>query len=75
MGNVLLAPNPTYPNCAVFNAIDTPIMCTLSSFHPGGANVVLCDGSVRFLKNSTNLQTIWALGSRNQGEVISSDSY
>ncbi len=75
MGNVLLAPNPTYPNCAVFNAIDTPIMCTLSSFHPGGANVVLCDGSVRFLKNSTNLQTIWSLGSRNQGEVISSDSY
>jgi prepilin-type processing-associated H-X9-DG protein len=75
LGNVLLAPNPPYPNCAVFNAIDTPIMCTLSSFHPGGANVLMCDGSVRFLKSSTNLQTIWALGSRAQGEVISSDSY
>jgi len=75
LGNVLLAPNPQYPNCAAFNAIDSAIMCTLSSYHPGGANVVLCDGSVRFLKNSTSLPTIWALGSRAQGEVISSDSY
>jgi hypothetical protein len=30
---------------------------------------------VRFLKNSTNLTTIWALGSRAQGEVISADAY
>jgi hypothetical protein len=35
----------------------------------------MCDGSVKFLKDSTNLQTIWALGSRAQGEVISADSY
>jgi len=75
LGNVLMAPNSQYPNCAAFNAIDAVIMCTLSSYHPGGANVVLCDGSVRFLKNSTNLQTIWALGSRAQGEVVSADSY
>jgi hypothetical protein len=34
-----------------------------------------CDGSVRFLKDSTNQQTLWALGSRAQGEVISSDQY
>jgi prepilin-type processing-associated H-X9-DG protein len=47
----------------------------LSSFHPGGANVLMCDGSVRFLKDSTNLSTIWALGSSAQGEVISADSY
>jgi prepilin-type processing-associated H-X9-DG protein len=47
----------------------------MSSYHPGGADVVMCDGSVRFLKDSVNLNTIWALGSRNQGEVISADSY
>jgi hypothetical protein len=35
----------------------------------------MCDGSVRFLKNSTNPMTIWALGSRSQGEVISADAY
>jgi prepilin-type processing-associated H-X9-DG protein len=50
-------------------------MWTLSSFHPGGCNVLMCDGSVKFLKDSTNLQTIWALGSRAQGEVLSADAY
>jgi prepilin-type N-terminal cleavage/methylation domain-containing protein/prepilin-type processing-associated H-X9-DG protein len=43
--------------------------------HPGGANVLFCDGSVRFIKNSIAKQTWWALGTRANGEVISSDSY
>jgi prepilin-type processing-associated H-X9-DG protein len=47
----------------------------LSSRHPGGANVLMCDGSVRFLKDSTSIQTIWALGSRAGGEILSADSY
>ncbi len=79
LGNILLAPNPKYPNCSVVsasnNVINNPGMFTLSSFHPGGANVLMCDGSVRFLKDSTNLNTLWAIGSRNQGEVVSADSY
>ncbi len=33
------------------------------------------DGSVRFVKDTINVRTWWALGSRNGGEVISSDSY
>jgi prepilin-type processing-associated H-X9-DG protein len=79
MGNVLLAPNPKHPNCdsdtAADNGLQYPGMYGLSSYHPGGANVLFCDGSVRFLKDSTNQQTVWALGSRAQGEVISSDQY
>jgi hypothetical protein len=35
----------------------------------------MADGSVRFLKDSVNLQTGWALGSRDQGEVLSADSF
>jgi prepilin-type processing-associated H-X9-DG protein len=50
-------------------------MWTLSSHHPGGANVLIADGSVRFLKDSTNLPVIWSLGSRAQGEVLSADAY
>jgi prepilin-type N-terminal cleavage/methylation domain-containing protein/prepilin-type processing-associated H-X9-DG protein len=45
------------------------------SFHPGGANFTFADGSVRFVKDSVSQPVYWALGTRNYGEVISSDSY
>jgi prepilin-type processing-associated H-X9-DG protein len=46
-----------------------------SSRHPGGANLMMGDGSVRFIRNSVNLQTWRGLGTRNGAEVISADSY
>jgi prepilin-type N-terminal cleavage/methylation domain-containing protein/prepilin-type processing-associated H-X9-DG protein len=45
------------------------------SNHPGGVNVAFADGSVHFIKNSIAPNTWWGLGSRNLGEVISSDQY
>jgi prepilin-type N-terminal cleavage/methylation domain-containing protein/prepilin-type processing-associated H-X9-DG protein len=45
------------------------------SYHPGGVNVGFADGSVRFAKNSVNITTWNALGTRAGGEVVSSDSY
>jgi prepilin-type N-terminal cleavage/methylation domain-containing protein/prepilin-type processing-associated H-X9-DG protein len=77
LGNVTLAPNAKYPGCmtAKSGTQDSPGVYSLSSNHPGGANVLICDGSVRFLKDSTNQNTIWALGSRNQGEVLDASSY
>ena len=45
------------------------------SKHPGGANFAFGDGSVHFLKNSLNLATYCALGSKAGGEVLSGDSY
>ena len=41
-----------------------------SSFHPGGANVLLMDGSVRFIKSGIALTTWNALGTRAGGEAI-----
>ena len=41
-----------------------------NSAHSGGVNVVLCDGSVRFITNTISLQTWRSLGSRNLGEVL-----
>ena len=46
-----------------------------SSFHPGGVQLLLADGSVRFLKDTVNLATWRALGTIAGGEVISADAY
>jgi prepilin-type N-terminal cleavage/methylation domain-containing protein len=49
--------------------------CPPNSNHPGGVNEAFADGSVHFIKSSVNLQAWWGLGTRNGGEVISSDQY
>jgi len=41
------------------------------SMHTGGVNVLLADGSVRFVSNTINATTWTNLGSRTGGEVIS----
>jgi prepilin-type N-terminal cleavage/methylation domain-containing protein/prepilin-type processing-associated H-X9-DG protein len=46
-----------------------------TSNHPGGVNVAFSDGTVRFIKDTINLPTWWALGSRDVGEVVSADQY
>ncbi len=45
------------------------------SLHPGGANVLMGDGSVRFVMQTINLLAWKSLSSRSSGEVISGDSY
>ncbi len=40
------------------------------SAHTGGVNVVMCDGSVRFVSDGIGLATWRAIGSRNLGEVV-----
>jgi type II secretory pathway pseudopilin PulG len=45
------------------------------SQHPAGAYFLFGDGSVKFLKESINLFTYRALGTRNTGEVVSSDAF
>jgi prepilin-type N-terminal cleavage/methylation domain-containing protein/prepilin-type processing-associated H-X9-DG protein len=39
------------------------------SYHTGGVNMAMADGSVRFIRNTVNPATYKALGSRNGGEV------
>jgi prepilin-type processing-associated H-X9-DG protein len=50
-------------------------MIGFGSYHPGGANFAFCDGSVKFLKSSTDLTILSALGTRAGGDVISSSDY
>jgi prepilin-type N-terminal cleavage/methylation domain-containing protein/prepilin-type processing-associated H-X9-DG protein len=47
----------------------------LTSQHPGGVNTLFADGSVHFLKNTTNVVALAALCTRALGEVLSSDSF
>jgi prepilin-type N-terminal cleavage/methylation domain-containing protein/prepilin-type processing-associated H-X9-DG protein len=58
----------------VYGCDDGPYQ-NVNSMHPGGANVLFADGSVRFLKSSISIPTYWALGTKSNGEVISSDSF
>jgi prepilin-type N-terminal cleavage/methylation domain-containing protein/prepilin-type processing-associated H-X9-DG protein len=43
------------------------------SRHTGGVNVLIGDGSVRFVRNSVTLATWRALGTMNGGEVLAND--
>jgi prepilin-type N-terminal cleavage/methylation domain-containing protein/prepilin-type processing-associated H-X9-DG protein len=79
VGNFLVAPNGNYPNCAI-NEYGGDTDGSYGNFgpssnHSGGANVLMCDGSVRFLKSATNQVVVWQIASRAQGEVVSSDAY
>ncbi|WP_406699509.1 DUF1559 domain-containing protein [Singulisphaera sp. Ch08] len=48
---------------------------TARSYHSGGVNALLGDGSVRFVKSTINGWTWRALGTVGGGEVISADSF
>jgi prepilin-type processing-associated H-X9-DG protein len=73
--NVILTLNGKYKDCSPYPTYDIAYgFITARSYHPGGINVTMTDGSVRFVKDSIN-PTIWyAIASRQGGEVISSDS-
>jgi len=59
------------PGCNMDNATSY----AASSSHPGGVNVLMADGSVKFIKNTIARTTWWALGTRANNEVVSADSY
>jgi len=45
------------------------------SHHTGGANFLMADGSIRFIKESISPPTYAALGSRAGGEPISNEAF
>ena len=69
LGTVCLPPNAKYPACMTLasGTQDSPGVYGFSSFHSGG--------SVRFLKDSTNMIIMWGLATRAQGEVFGSDAF
>jgi prepilin-type N-terminal cleavage/methylation domain-containing protein/prepilin-type processing-associated H-X9-DG protein len=87
----LIGPNSTQPdnlkqNCTypyqwnppcilIANTADTPAFSGARSTHPGGVNAGMADGSVKFVKNSININIWRALSTSQGGEVVSSDSF
>jgi prepilin-type N-terminal cleavage/methylation domain-containing protein len=55
------------------NLGDTYAAVTSRSYHTAGVNVLLMDGSVRFVSNGISQSTWRALGTRAAGEVLGSD--
>jgi prepilin-type N-terminal cleavage/methylation domain-containing protein/prepilin-type processing-associated H-X9-DG protein len=55
------------------NLGDTYAAVTSRSYHTGGVNVVLMDGSVRFVNNSVSPATWRGLATRAGGEVLGND--
>lgn len=51
------------------------IATTANSNHPGGVNLLLCDGSVRKINNSINLETWRRLGSRDGNETLDATDF
>ncbi len=50
------------------------IMTTANSNHPGGVNVGMADGSVKFFKDGINIATWRAIGTRSSGEIVPGDA-
>jgi prepilin-type processing-associated H-X9-DG protein len=72
---------PTQPGGCPTPAEDNPPLSGpqsslgFGSYHPGGANFAFADGSVKFLKSTTDLRVLSALATRAGGEAVSASDY
>lgn len=76
--NTVSPPNAYHGEWTHCSSINSGVLANFSnadSWHSGGVNCLMADGSVHFVKDSINNVTWWSLGTRGAGEVISSDSY
>ena len=67
-----LPPNAQGRDCVVSLSLDQ-FHLAARSFHPGGVNVLLADGSVRFVADAVQFSAWRALGTRSGAEAVSLD--
>ena len=63
-------PNGPVPDCILPKGIVPLGMATARSWHPGGVNLLLGDGSTRFVGETIDLSVWRGLGTRNGGELV-----
>ena len=73
--NHAAGPNPTFPGCSAFHLpggyVPEGGLHPATSDHPGGVNVVLLDGAVRFVGDAVDLALWRAAATRDGGEAVS----
>ncbi len=70
--NHTMTPN----NTSFFNCVDGSLLnghVGAKSYHPGGVNVLFCDGSVKWVSSSITIATWMAIGTRGGGETVNID--
>jgi len=76
--NTILTPNSPHADCRFdCTGCDTEDVAfsTFRSRHRGGVNVTLCDGTVKFVKDTIDRNVWWALGTRNGNEAVSDTAF
>ena len=74
--NTIVTPNKyKWTHCSNTGSTTMAPFSNARSFHSGGVNTLMADGSVKFIKDTISLNTWWSLGTRAGGEVISADAY
>jgi prepilin-type N-terminal cleavage/methylation domain-containing protein/prepilin-type processing-associated H-X9-DG protein len=76
--NTIVPPNSKQYGFASCDNLSSSVVgefSTALSYHPGGVNTLMTDGSVKFIKDSIAQTTWWSLGTRANGEVIDASSY
>ena len=72
--NHTMTPNTTLLDCGDVAYFISAHMAA-RSYHPGGVNALLADGSVKFFKKTISVAVWRALSTTTGGEVVSADSY
>ena len=73
--NHYLTPNSKAYDCWQNSPPHDPAIKAARSNHPGGVNVLFCDGHVQFIKDSVAMATWRGISTRAGSEVLSSDAY
>jgi prepilin-type N-terminal cleavage/methylation domain-containing protein/prepilin-type processing-associated H-X9-DG protein len=78
--NHIYTPNAAYFDCcntcdSIPNTDSEEAIITARSYHPGGVNVLMGDGQVRFVGDGVDERVWQAIGTRNRQEVVSNTEF
>jgi prepilin-type N-terminal cleavage/methylation domain-containing protein/prepilin-type processing-associated H-X9-DG protein len=76
--NTITPPNQfgdEWTNCSSISSGALSNISNSDSYHSGGVNCLMGDGSVKFIKDSINRMTWWALGTRANCEIVDANAF